>query len=832
MFFSKKISSDLLLLVLLVVRLRLDSDISQNDMWTRELVSRDVFVGSSVAYTQIISRAPYSSYRRIHPKSFEYNELEETSILFNRLNYFNSVRARRSNLIAYYASSPGDQTAAPSLQSSNFESNGNSITPGDPSLPTGAEAVPDSVDISSDRESSSTEDHSLTREDMDLIEILWKQDIDLGVTRDAYDSHSSSEVEKLKDIEYTKESFQEFFLQDDIKDCEKDESVLDPISGLNYTIDSETGEYVFDELSTLNDGEFSGDQLFENEVLNGLTQDSYLPFDNSTRLSNLTEAFSPTEFPEFMAEDFPCESDYLLSEIEDLETFDSFLETPINDSQPSEMYPTVEECWPESTTMLPLLTQGSFSTHNGYHINSNGVAPLSSALQNRTESFVSMLQSASLEIPTTENTFQTMPSAVGPSSIGCAVAESMATLSNDTEPIPTSSIITTAYNPDLPELLYTNQTITVPQNELLISDLLLDEDLQLVPLPSTVCQDLPNEDNMDTSNDSVSMTSGKVPSVSDYQDWVDSCSESSSNNGERDDYGRNNTSINNNFNHHASFDRVPTGMPPKRQKYFESRNEVGNRGLADVPFEHNGAHDQQYFSLKNPFPHFNEHSVSGVATNGVPFRKFDFSPRTASVSNSNFLQHNHSYHLPFTTDDSHYKPVMRDKSKSSSEDDTCNKDEKRAKELKLPISIDDIINLAIDEYNERLAKYELSEAQLTLIRDIRRRGKNKVAAQNCRKRKMDQISSLQQDLDSLQNEKLHLRSKQNILLQQKHHFEDKYAQLYQLVMENTGFKPPGDDDHPIRRPSEVTASTAADVLMAEDDSDLSRGARTKRKFKK
>ena len=55
------------------------------------------------------------------------------------------------------------------------------------------------------------------------------------------------------------------------------------------------------------------------------------------------------------------------------------------------------------------------------------------------------------------------------------------------------------------------------------------------------------------------------------------------------------------------------------------------------------------------------------------------------------------------------------------------RDEKRARALNVPISVDDIINLPMDEFNERLSKFDLSEAQLSLIRDIRRRGKNKVS---------------------------------------------------------------------------------------------------------
>jgi hypothetical protein len=54
------------------------------------------------------------------------------------------------------------------------------------------------------------------------------------------------------------------------------------------------------------------------------------------------------------------------------------------------------------------------------------------------------------------------------------------------------------------------------------------------------------------------------------------------------------------------------------------------------------------------------------------------------------------------------------------------RDEKRARWMSLPISTEDISNLPMDELDERLSKYELTEAQLTLIRDIRRRGKNKV----------------------------------------------------------------------------------------------------------
>lgn len=62
-----------------------------------------------------------------------------------------------------------------------------------------------------------------------------------------------------------------------------------------------------------------------------------------------------------------------------------------------------------------------------------------------------------------------------------------------------------------------------------------------------------------------------------------------------------------------------------------------------------------------------------------------------------------------------------------SEEEHLNRDEKRARAMNIPMTVPDIINLPMDEFNERLSKYDLSEAQLSLIRDIRRRGKNKVS---------------------------------------------------------------------------------------------------------
>lgn len=97
-------------------------------------------------------------------------------------------------------------------------------------------------------------------------------------------------------------------------------------------------------------------------------------------------------------------------------------------------------------------------------------------------------------------------------------------------------------------------------------------------------------------------------------------------------------------------------------------------------------------------------------------------------------------------------PFVKDK-QNSQHDAQFTRDELRAKALRIPFPVEQIINLPVDDFNEMMAKEQFTEAQLTLIRDIRRRGKNKVAAQNCRKRKLESIAELEHDLGYLKDER-------------------------------------------------------------------------------
>ncbi|XP_029936263.1 nuclear factor erythroid 2-related factor 2a isoform X2 [Myripristis murdjan] len=134
-------------------------------------------------------------------------------------------------------------------------------------------------------------------------------------------------------------------------------------------------------------------------------------------------------------------------------------------------------------------------------------------------------------------------------------------------------------------------------------------------------------------------------------------------------------------------------------------------------------------------------------------------------------------------------PFTKDKQRKTYEV-RLSRDEQRAKALQIPFTVDMIINLPVDDFNEMLSKHQLNEAQLALVRDIRRRGKNKVAAQNCRKRKMENIVELEYDLDSLkeQKERLLREKSQNDsnLREMKLQLNSLYLEVFSMLRDEEG----------------------------------------------
>lgn len=147
-----------------------------------------------------------------------------------------------------------------------------------------------------------------------------------------------------------------------------------------------------------------------------------------------------------------------------------------------------------------------------------------------------------------------------------------------------------------------------------------------------------------------------------------------------------------------------------------------------------------------------------------------------SQSDAENVQHNHTYPLQSKTDLKFNRKIDRPKQKGPQ-----SRDEKRVMDMKIPFTLGQIVGTPVDEFNEMMTKYKLSDPQMQLVRDIRRRGKNKVAAQNCRKRKMSVITNIEDDVESLAEKKERLLRERQEIEQETRAVKEDFGHLYREI---------------------------------------------------
>ena len=102
--------------------------------------------------------------------------------------------------------------------------------------------------------------------------------------------------------------------------------------------------------------------------------------------------------------------------------------------------------------------------------------------------------------------------------------------------------------------------------------------------------------------------------------------------------------------------------------------------------------------------------------------------------------------------------------------------------LDLPYTKDDIINTKIEDFNNIII--QLDPLRQHVAKEIRRKGKNKLAARNCRKRKIDAIDTLGDGVNELERQKQLLLDERLQLELERDEIVRKTEFLYEHIFKN------------------------------------------------
>ncbi|XP_077397180.1 transcription regulator protein BACH1a [Festucalex cinctus] len=116
---------------------------------------------------------------------------------------------------------------------------------------------------------------------------------------------------------------------------------------------------------------------------------------------------------------------------------------------------------------------------------------------------------------------------------------------------------------------------------------------------------------------------------------------------------------------------------------------------------------------------------------------------------------------------------------------------RRAAEIELPFPVEQISTLSRSAFQQLLKRHSMTPEQLEFVHDVRRRSKNRAAAQRCRKRKMDSIQHLDSEIKTLRSEKEKLLQERAELEQNLEETRQSLCRLCKSVSAETA----SDQDH-------------------------------------
>ncbi|KAJ8345254.1 hypothetical protein SKAU_G00294470 [Synaphobranchus kaupii] len=688
----------------------------------------EIILGPSSAYTQTQFhnlRNTLDGYG-IHPKSVDLDYFFASRRLLNQVRSLDRLSVPSTELSAWLVHRDPEAVVSAGGQS------GPSIA-----LDNGSGLEDD------EQEQGANVNHNLTKEDIDLIDILWRQDIDLGAGREVFDYSSrqkESEAEKLPPEEQEEEE----------EEAEREESWR---NGLNLRgghtcaqVDGETGENIPEQLASL--GAQTSVSLQECLRLLEATfpfgEEPEFPGTATPQLSGEGPSTSQGLTPApLLPQNEPCldleqqwQDIMAIMEFQDMEVNSdsdgSFLESNSDGGSGSnhtavEAGPLVNFSLSDSATPI----NQNVSLHQ---------ASMPSCSQELGPFFSPSLESCvSMETPG-----PSPPASLGLSSSNSSNFNSTFGATNLTGlflPPPLNGTANSTVVPPLPDPL----SVLLEEamlDEISLLDLALEEGFS-----HTQASQLGEELDSDSG---LSLDSPVSPSSSET-----SCSS-------------------------------------------------GSSSCSSASFSEEGA--MGYSTDSEPTAETEEGAVGGYQPEHSKFCRMSYHDpsRFHSLPRLEHIGHNHTYNLPLSSPRSPQEEPQpargkrpgRDRQPDSKLqpqdllDKQASRDERRARAMKIPFSNEKIINLPVEEFNELLAKHRLSEAQLALVRDIRRRGKNKMAAQNCRKRKLDTILNLEHGVDALRRDKARLLKEKMEFLrsirQMKHKVQGLYRDVFAQLRDEAG----------------------------------------------
>ncbi|XP_043959004.1 endoplasmic reticulum membrane sensor NFE2L1b isoform X1 [Gambusia affinis] len=736
-YFTEGLIQFTILLSLIGVRVDVDTYLSNQLPPLREII-----LGPSSAYTQTQFhnlRNTLDGYG-IHPKSVDLDQFFTTRRLLNEVRQLDRLSVPSTELNAWLVHRDSETVVSAGGQSSPSITLDNGAGLEDinnidatPAMRGGGGAPESTYDLNAadsslgavapegnQEQGSRGGNDDLTKEDIDLIDILWRQDIDLGAGREVF-SYSN----RQKDTEEEKPNRQD---SKDVND--EQESWRNGINSQgSQPVDGETGESIPEQLPVL------GSQ-------------TSLSLQECLRLLEATFPFG--EEPEFPV---PVGNQEVSISNEEVPSTSQGL-TVAPQMPAAEPQLDLEQQWQDIMAIMELQAMDvNNSASNGGNASSGTAEPTAAGTFGLSERPTPINQDVSLHQASLPSCSQDFPQIFRPQLDSVSVTPQTGMLrlsSSNSTNINSTFGATNLTGVFLPPINSSSNNVTSTPNlsdpfTTLLEESMLDE-ISLLDLAMeegfSQAQASQLEEELD-SDSGLSLDSSRSPASPSSSET--SCSSAASSSS---------TSAN-----------------------FSEEGAVGystDSEAAAVETEEGavGGYQPEYSKL--------------CRMSFQDLSQFNGLPQLDGIS------HNHTYNVPLSSSFPEHsdlllsagKKASRDKKLQPSQDlldKHSSRDERRARAMKIPFSNDKIVNLPVEEFNELLAKHHLSEAQLALIRDIRRRGKNKMAAQNCRKRKLETIINLEQGVQDLRRDKARLLKEKMEFIRSIRQLKQKMQSLCQEV---------------------------------------------------